>query len=411
MFNSISAFKSTTKSLHTALKSNPKLKVGQIRELICQSTPFGSMAAYEASFEQGGSAIVANTNVKFSVEQPIEHHFEQKAFQTLTFEETMHNEFNRLAHTAMSDYMGEISYHDVAYALNNYTGKRINENVPNLYHLILTNNKELFNEELRHFHLKETTHNMGVLMYSLPPEILNDTKSECHSLANWNDVLNQAFFNKLRKSLFTILEIIEIEYLNSKKMISTQEFFNAFITIANNHSFQKNIAVHTEWEEVGSDNGYALVEKMKAEPLTKDSLIKLLEQNEEIIEAMDQYWEETSGQDDWEDNNIVLVLEEHFMFDLTPSHELFPVVRDFFNQTMNFFLVGYESEDKFNNASGHSGDSGTDISGTYNFISEARKAMVDADFDDYELIWLRSSNGEESETYNYEEYKAYKTKK
>jgi hypothetical protein len=321
----------------------------------------------------------------------------------------MHNEFNRLAHIAMSEYMGEISYHDVSYALKNYTGKRINENVPNLYHLILTNNKDLFDEELRHFHLKETTHNMGVLMYSLPPEILNDTKKECHALANWNDVLNQAFFNKLRKSLFTILEIIEIEYLANGSTITTQEFFNAFIEIAKNHNFQKNIAVHTEWEEVGSDKGYALIEKMNAEPLTIDSIIKLLKQNEEIVEAMSEHWNNVSGQEDWKDNDIVITLERHFMFDLTASHYLFPVVREFFNQTLNFFLVGYEKEGDFKNSSNHAGDYGTDISGRILFFEDARKAMVDADFDNYELIWLRSSNGESSETYNYEEFKAYKS--
>lgn len=50
MFNSPSEFKNSTKIAYDALKANNKLKISEFRALLAKSTPFGTLAAYMASF-------------------------------------------------------------------------------------------------------------------------------------------------------------------------------------------------------------------------------------------------------------------------------------------------------------------------------------------------------------------------
>lgn len=403
MFKSLSAFKSTTKVLHTALKTNPKLKIGQLRELIARSTPYGSMAAYEASFTNQKNKLA----VLPDLEKTLDNEWNRLAASNIpTFEETMHNEFNRLAHLSMAEYMGNLSYHDASYIIKNYTSERLNKNVPNIYELLLRSDKGLFDAEIKYFHLKEATHNMGVLMYSLPPVFIDEAKSQESINASWETVLNKAFFNKLRKSLFAILEIIEIEHFNKPDELTTQGFFDAFIAIAKTHPYNKDVSIDTQWEEVGAEQSdYVLMENTPLTKLTESSLLKLLESNRTLIEIIGEQWDDSDGAA-WSDLDIIDIIDKELPFDISLGNPLFDVIQTFFNQTCNFILVGYTELLDFQNGAV---DKGQDLSNdTYYFVSDARKAILESDFDEYELIWVRSSNGEESETYTLEEFKTYK---
>jgi hypothetical protein len=405
MFNSLSAFKSTTKSIHTAFKNNPKLKIGQLRELICESTPYGSMAAYEASFTKD-NLLVAMPNL----EKSLDNEWNRIIVSSMpTFEESMHNEFNRLASRAMIEYMSELSISDISSALENYSSKQVNKYVPNLYQSLIDMDSNSYDLELTYFKLKESKHNMGVLMYSLPSEYINDAKSQSSINEKWDIVINLAFFFKLRRSLFAILEIIQAEFLDNNKTLSPTAFIGIFHKIAKSYFFHKDGSFDVAWNEMPKQHNSLLTKYKKSIPLNAENLPKILKEVILFKELICEHWDNHDGEE-WTDALIIVALHQNELLrDIEPNNELFYIIRNYFNQTCNFYLEGYKSKDDFNNVKNYSSDMGESLSNDiYCFLEDAKDAMIESDFDEYELIWLRSSNGEESKTYTKEEFLALK---
>jgi hypothetical protein len=235
MFDQYSAFNTTTKKAHAAIKAKPTMGIGEFREIIAQSTPFGSTAAYKASFKNN----TAN-DTTMSITRDIEPlQGAQTATTALTFEETMQQEFNRIAILAMTEYI--FGWKDIIrVTVENYhteRHERLNAHVPNTYHLMNMRHKNMFQHELSCFSVKPTKHNMGVLHYVLPEHHLEDAKHLGSINNSWDAMLNRAFFNKLRIDLFIILECIEVDYTNQGKIKDEQAFIDMFLSLAQTHHY------------------------------------------------------------------------------------------------------------------------------------------------------------------------------
>lgn len=127
-----------------------------------------------------------------------------------------------------------------------------------------------------------------------------------------------------------------------------------------------------------------------------DDAFDVLSKNTTITEALIDHWEDSEGQA-WSAKKVADFLQRTFSVELEFSSAAFSGTYAFFNQQMMFDVVGYTSQENYNNAKGES------------LLGEPAPflgpLLADDDFwhqmtDKYTLLKLRSNNGEYSTLIN-----------
>lgn len=384
MFNSLSAFNSTTKSAYDALKSNPKMPISKFREVIAKSTPYGSMAAYKASFKEQAEAVQANTHIKFLTDTSFE-----EAAGGVNIEKTMQNEFNRVSQEALLELIDTINRDQFNTAFKH----ALNDPEPKEFYNYLCDHVNGMYPIMRNaLTLKPSKHNIGLLMYVLPDNYIQKGKDALPINAKWEDALLEAYYYKMVNSLFYIFELLDSEYLRETtiKDKNVAEYIEALKFIVQGFKCHNDTATQTNKP----------IDKMKIDNIDSERLMVMLCNNRDLVSIISDRWDDTDGEE-WSDNDIIKETENSLGLFITTEHPLFETIKKFFNQQLNFYVTGYMNEEDYNDTNGE-----VFHHDPYTLLRDAQK---DYDFKKliqeegfYKITIVSTSGGE----YYYEDYTA-----
>lgn len=313
MFNSYTGFKSATQALVEVIKRNPKIKVSQVRETLASHSPYGSTAAYKASFHNEIETAVASIEPKTDV----------------NIQSVMETEFNRLAESCMMD------------VINWMKSLPVDPNTPlsNLSEKEIDPSDKLFKQEQAYFALKPSKNNMGVLMYVLPEKWIQNARSRLPVNYSIDKILSHAFFLKMHES-FLLLGDIATFRLQESEQGKTFGCFLALLTdVATNYCYQKDTPLSNHSSVKTND----LYHKFKTDDITDSEIEELFHNDNELCNLIIDHWDESEGAL-WTDSEIINVLEELFNLKIDTQYSKYSTIKKFFNQQLYFYVTAYDSE-------------------------------------------------------------------
>jgi hypothetical protein len=168
-----------------------------------------------------------------------------------------------------------------------------------------------------------------------------------------------------------------------------------------------------------SDDFFSAVEHMKLllnnslnddylDLMSDDDFLHVIKNSRDILEMMDEHWEETN-KSNWKDEEIIPAIKEICDFNRKISDEIFKEIKEYINQYMFFSVTGYNTLEEFEDTSHAGCDNGDDLGNGYYFYKDAHKSITKEELDKYAILWIRSHDGEECSTVTKDSYdpKAY----
>lgn len=125
---------------------------------------------------------------------------------------------------------------------------------------------------------------------------------------------------------------------------------------------------------------------------SKSDVFNFLYTSPDIKTWMEDFWCVANGQE-WDNQRIVDCIKSVFNFNIDINASNFSIIRDFFNQYMMFEIVGYKNQEDFDKANGdfinHE---------PYSYLKDLQEEidLFPNLFSDYNIIKIRSNNGEYS---------------
>ena len=321
MFNSYTGFKSATQALVEVIKRNPKIKVSQVRETLASHSPYGSTAAYKASFHNEIETAVASIEPKTDV----------------NIQSVMETEFNRLAESCMMDIICWLK------------ALPVDPNTPfnNVYAEEIDLNGKLFEQEQAYFALKPSKNNMGTLMYVLPEKWVQDARSRLPVNYSIEQILSHAFFLKMHQSFILLSDIATLRLKEEEQGETFGNFLALLTDVATNYCYQKDTPVSNLPRVKTND----LYRKFQLGDISESEIETLFYRDRDLCTRIVDHWDDTEGAD-WTDAEIINTIEEVFNVHLYIENSKYPVVKKFFNQQLYFYVTNYESEDAYRHQKG-----------------------------------------------------------
>lgn len=130
----------------------------------------------------------------------------------------------------------------------------------------------------------------------------------------------------------------------------------------------------------------------------KKNIWAMLFTNNSIKDELEENWLGTNAQS-WGTEDILKSIKKNLNVSIDENSELFQMFKEFYDQQMMFFMLGYKSIEDYSNGISDEIDSGVYLflndlkNGIKNFSEEFSKL-----FNDYKIIKVRSSDGEFSNT-------------